>query len=179
MVKRHFKKSSSTAGFTLIEMLCAMILLALVGLLGTSLLETFVRGYNVAKNSDATVQKAQNALQRLTLEFTYLNMAGATGTEHSIAYTSSLDSGVAVNIFQTGNTIVYKRGGTDYILTDGVAADSLAFQYFKTYDGASLVAADKNSEIKIIGFQYNMVGSDPSLGFSQTYGTRVTVNKVQ
>ncbi|EHJ47442.1 hypothetical protein DFW101_1434 [Solidesulfovibrio carbinoliphilus subsp. oakridgensis] len=179
MVRRRFKKSSSAAGFTLIEMLCAMILLALVGLLSTSLLETFVRGYNVAKNSDATVQKAQNALQRLTLEFTYLNMTGTTGTANSIAYNSSLDDGVAVNIFQEGNTIVYKRGDKKYILTDGVGTDSLSFQYFKTYDGTALVVVDKDPEIKMIGFQYNMVGSDPSLGFSQTYGTRVTVNKVQ
>uniref|UniRef100_I2Q4Q4 Prepilin-type N-terminal cleavage/methylation domain-containing protein n=1 Tax=Desulfovibrio sp. U5L TaxID=596152 RepID=I2Q4Q4_9BACT len=179
MPKRCRQKSSSAAGFTLIEMLCAMVILALVGLLSTSLLETFVRGYNVAKNSDATIQKAQNALQRLTLEFTYLNMVGATGTKNSIAYNSALDGGVAVNIFQDGNTIVYKRDGTKYILTDGVAADSLAFRYFKTYDGTALEAVDKDPAIKMIGFQYNMVGSDPSLGFSQTYGTRVTVNKVQ
>lgn len=168
----------SAAGMTLLEIVCALAILGLVGLFGTRLLDNFVRGYTVARNADATVQKAQNALQRLTLEFTYLDMAQATGTANSITYNSVLDN-VTVSVFQSGNAIVYQRAGTNYTLTDGVAAGSLAFNYYTMYNGAAMNAATNNGNVQLIWFRYNMIGSDSSLGFSQTYATRVKVNKIQ
>ncbi len=162
------------AGFTLIEIICVLVLLGLTALVSTRMFTNMIRGYVLARNSDAAVQKAQNAMQRMTIDFTYLQPSASTGTANTVTY--NVLNAANIIISQSGNRIMYSVNGTGYILTDGVQANSLTFSYYNTYNGTALTSM--SSSTNIVGFSYTMVGDDTSQGLSQNYATRVTVNKV-
>ncbi|UJX39409.1 prepilin-type N-terminal cleavage/methylation domain-containing protein [Desulfovibrio sp. JY] len=171
------KNDSRRGGFTLLEMVCVLVLLGVVALLTTRMFTNLVDGYTMARNSAAAVQKAQNALQRMTIDFTYLKVASSSGGANSISYNTSLDND-AIVISQSDNKIMYSLNGTGYILTDGVAADSLRFTYYPNYAATATPTFD-SSGTALIGIAFTMVGDDPSQGFSQAYSTRVALNKVK
>jgi len=171
------KNDSRRGGFTLLEMVCVLVLLGVVALLTTRMFTNLVDGYTMARNSAAAVQKAQNALQRMTIDFTYLKVASSSGGANSIYYNTSLDND-AIVISQSDNKIMYSLNGTGYILTDGVAADSLRFTYYPDYAATAATTFD-SSNTSLIGIAFTMVGDDPSQGFSQAYSTRVALNKVK
>lgn len=164
-------------GFTLLEMVCVLVLLGVVALLTTRMFTNLIDGYTMARNSVAAVQKAQNALQRMTIDFTYLTVASSSGGVNSISYNTSLDND-AIVISQSDNKIMYSLNGTGYVLTDGVAADSLRFTYYPSYAATATTTFD-SSGTALIGIAFTMVGDDPSQGFSQAYSTRVALNKVK
>lgn len=164
------------AGFTFVELLCVLVLLGVVGLLSTRMFTNMIQGYTLARNSDAAVQKAQNAMQRMTIDFTYVSGAHVDGTSTSITYNSPLDNMNPVTISQVDNTIWYNINGSSYILTDGVKPGSLHFNYYDRYDGAAKSTSGNASNM--IGFSYVMVGDDTDQGLSQKYSTRVKIYKV-
>jgi prepilin-type N-terminal cleavage/methylation domain-containing protein len=167
-------------GFTLLELICVLVLLGIVAVLSTRMFSNVIRGYTLARNSDAAVQKAQNAMQRLTIDFTYLDTSLSSGTSSAITYNTTLNNAVQVMVFQSGNQIVYKYGGTNYVLTDGVKASTLVFNYYTTYNSGALTSFNNTVNTpNLIGFSYTMVGDDASQNLSQTYSTRVYVNKVR
>lgn len=163
-------------GFTFVELLCVLVLLGIVGLLSTRMFTNMIQGYTLARNSDAAVQKAQNAMQRMTIDFSYISAANLDGTSTSIAYNSPLDGMNQIIISQVNNIILYNTGGASYILTDGVQPGSLQFNYYDRYDSAANATSANTSNI--VGFSYVMVGDDPDEGLSQTYSTRVKLDKV-
>lgn len=166
-----------SAGFTLLEVILVCVLLGILVLFSTRMFSNVIRGYVLARNSDAAVQKAQNAMQRMTLDFTYLKPNEATGTDHSLTYNMTLANTSQVTIQQSGNQITYSVSGSPYVLTDGVKAGSLTFSYYNSYDSAA--ANSISSSTSMIGLNYIMVGDDTSQGLSQSYATRVMVNKVK
>ena len=169
--------SRMDAGISLLEIVLVCILLGILALTSTRMFSNVIRGYVFARNSDAAVQKAQNAMQRMTLDFTYLKPNEATGTEHSLVYNMTLANTSQVTIQQSGNQITYSVGGSAYVLTDGVKAGSLTFSYYSAYDAAG--QSSITNATQLIGFNYVMVGDDSGLGLSQDYMTRVVVNKVK
>lgn len=177
MLRNMIIRRERGAGFTIIEVLLVCVLLGFLALLSTRMFSNVIRGYILARNSDAAVQKAQNAMQRMTLDFTYLKPEDATGTDHSLTYNMTLANTSQVTIQQSGNTITYNVGGTPYILADGVKAGSLNFLYYNSYNAAAVNSI--SSSTSMIGLNYIMVGDDTSQGLSQSYATRVMVNKVK
>lgn len=166
-----------SAGFTLLEVILVCVLLGILVLFSTRMFSNVIRGYVLARNSDAAVQKAQNAMQRMTLDFTYLKPNEATGTDHSLTYNMTLANTSQVTIQQSGNQITYSTDGGTYILTDGVLPGSLTFNYYAAYDAVG--GSSISGSTQIVGFNYVMVGDDSSQGLSQNYTTRVVVNKVK
>lgn len=164
------------SGFTIFELLCVLLLLGVIAVLSTRMVTNFVTGYAVARNSDAAVQIAQNAMQRMTIDFTWLDSAHSSGKSNYIAYNTFLESD-AVRIFQEENTIVYSVSETPYVLADGVAAGSLRFSYYNAYAAAPDMFF--SNATRLIGISFTMVGDDPGQGFSQTYSTRVALEKTQ
>jgi type II secretory pathway pseudopilin PulG len=164
-------------GFTLLEVILVCVLFGILVLFSTRMFSNVIRGYILARNSDAAVQKAQNAMQRMTLDFTYLKPNESTGTGNSLTYNMTLANTPQVTIQQLGNQIVYSIGGNPYVLTDGVKAGSLTFSYYNSYD--AIAASSISGSTSIIGLNYIMVGDDAGQGFSQSYATRVMVNKVK
>ncbi|WP_428565388.1 MAG: prepilin-type N-terminal cleavage/methylation domain-containing protein [Solidesulfovibrio sp. DCME] len=172
-------RSAKEAGFSLLELVCVLVLLGIVVMLSTRVFSNMIRGYTLARNSDAAVQKAQNAMQRLTIDFTYLDTSLSSGTSSTITYNTTLNNTVQVIVFQSGNQILYKYGGTNYVLTDGVKASTLAFNYYTAYNSGALSSFNSTANVpSLIGFSYTMVGDDASQNLSQNYSTRVKVNKV-
>ena len=173
----HRAKRRLRSGFTLIEIICVLVLLGLMGLFGTQMLSTAVRGYTNARNADEIVQKAQMALQRMTVEFTYIIPTNMVGAANSIQYIDP--SGVIGNhtISQSGNRLNYMQGGSNWTLLDGVVANSLAFVYYSTYAGAGVSTATNNASINLVGISFTMQGDDPNLGLSKAFSTRVKINK--
>ncbi|EFL49896.1 conserved hypothetical protein [Solidesulfovibrio fructosivorans JJ]] len=168
---------SRCGGFTLLEVVFVLVLLGVMALLTSRMFTNFVSGYTMARNSTAAVQKAQNALQRMTIDFTYLTPASSSGGTNSISYNTSLDND-AIVISQSDDKIMYSLNGTGYVLTDGVAADSLRFTYYTNYAAPAATTFD-SSGTSLIGISFTMVGDDPSQGFSQAYSTRVALNKIK
>ena len=163
-------------GFTLVEMICVLLLLGIIGLLSTRVFTNMVKGYTLAKNSDAAVQKAQNAMQRMTIDFTYMLVNVSSGTSNTITYNTSLNNALQISIYQSGNIIYYSFSGGIYPLADGVKSNSLQFAYYNTYNSPADNAM--TSGTSLIGIRYTMVGSDANSGFSQTYATRVKAGKL-
>ncbi|QAZ68838.1 prepilin-type cleavage/methylation domain-containing protein [Solidesulfovibrio carbinolicus] len=163
-------------GFTLIEIVASLVVMGIIAAFGTSLLTNVARGYTHARNADEVVQKAQMALQRMTIEFTQLVPSGAIGNAANVTYNYN---GTNCFIFQNGNAIVYRYAGTNYTLVDGVAVGSLQFRYYVNYSSTALSSFSNNSSINLIGVSFNMQGDDTSVGMNQAYSTRVKVNKLQ
>lgn len=168
--------SGKCQGFTLIEIVASLVIMGIIAMFGTNLLTNVVRGYTRARNADEVVQKAQMALQRMTVEFTQLIPSGAIGNAANITYNFN---GTNCFIFQNGNTIVYRYNGTNYTLVDGVANGSLQFRYYVSYSATALSSFSNNTSINLVGITFNMQGDDTSVGMNQTYSTRVKVNKLQ
>jgi prepilin-type N-terminal cleavage/methylation domain-containing protein len=173
--KRHTELSHKI-GFTLVEMICVLLLFGVIGLLSTRVFTNMVSGYTLAKNSDAAVQKAQNAMQRMTIDFTYMLVDVSSGTSNRITYNTSLDNSLQISIYQSGNVIYYSFNGGDYPLTDGVENNSLQFTYYNSYNSPADNAMSPDTSL--IGIRYTMVGGDANSGFSQTYATRVKAGKL-
>lgn len=177
MVGDPSRTTRQTSGFSILELICVLVLLGFLGLLSSQMVSNAVRGYRLARNSDAAVQKAQNAMQRLTVDLTYvLSSSASSGNINIFTYNTTLNPTVTVSVFQTDNQIIYRYDGTNYVLTDGVKASSLAFTYYTRYDSST--ANFTSGSTNLIGFSYTMAGSDPSLSLSQTYSTRVKIGKV-
>lgn len=168
----------SRQGFTLIEIIASLIILGLIALFGTSMLSNAVQGYTAARNADEVAQKAQMALQRMTIEFSTIAPSQTTGAATTITYVARFDGTTETHVIsQSGNQILYTQGGTAYPLLDGVAPGSLQFRYYTSYSAAA--ATSSSAATSIIGITFNMVGDDSTVGMSQTYSTRVTINKTQ
>lgn len=179
MSVRNRSLRAKEVGFSLLEVICVLVLLGVVVLLSSQMFTNMIRGYTLARNSDAAVQKAQNAMQRLTIDFTYLDISRSSGNVNAITYNTTLDNTVQIVVFQSGNAIMYKYAGTNYILTDGVKASTLSFNYYTAYNAAASSSFSSVTNVPtLVGFSYTMVGDDANLSLSQTYSTRVKVNKV-
>lgn len=165
------------AGFTVLEVILVCVLLGILVLFSTRMFSNVIRGYVLARNSDAAVQKAQNAMQRMTLDFTYLKPNESTGTGNSLTYNMTLANTSQVTIRQSGDQITYSVGGNSYVLTDGVMAGSLTFSYYNSYNSVAVNSISSSSNM--ISLNYIMVGDDTSQGLSQNYATRVMVNKIK
>lgn len=181
MNKSKKNLSRQNDGFTLIEMLCVMILLGILGVVSLRVFTNLVQSYATVRNSDAAVQKAQIALQRMTIDFTYLDIGTTVGrsAQNSITYNVNIASSdnIPITINQANNTILYSFSGSSYILTDGIKENSLCFNYYDAYDASS--SNTTTNATKLIGISFSTVGDDTTLGFQSDYSTRVTINKIK
>ncbi|WP_043634729.1 PulJ/GspJ family protein [Desulfovibrio sp. TomC] len=175
-MRRENTQLSNRLGFTLIEVVAALVIMGMIALFATNMLGNAVRGYTAARNADEVAQKAQLALQRMTIEFSALDPSTSSGSATNLTYAYG---GVSHTISQNSNTIYYSQSGNSYALLDGVAAGSLQFRYYTGYSSTAMTSFSSNSSINLIGVSFNMQGDDTSVGMSQSYSTRVKVNKIQ
>jgi prepilin-type N-terminal cleavage/methylation domain-containing protein len=170
-------KKRHPVGFTLIEIVAALVLLGLLGLFTTQLLSTVVRGFVLARSSDAVVQKAQIALQRMTSDFSYLTLV-TSSSQNSITYTANFNGSETHTIALNGTTVTYTVDSTAYVLTDAVAATSgLQFTYFSNY-AATASNTFASGTTTIIGISLTMHGADWDSNQTKTFTTRVTTSKL-
>jgi prepilin-type N-terminal cleavage/methylation domain-containing protein len=165
-------------GFTMIEVIVVLILVGLLAIFSTQFLSNMVRGYVIARSSDEVTQKAQIALQRMTIELSYSLNSTTTGTATSLNYSvnNTVSSIGDHNIYLSGTNLMYTENGTGYVLADGMVANGLRFNYYNAYDSGSNNTFG-NSSTNIIGISLTMQG-DSWVGVTETFSTRVMVNKI-
>lgn len=127
------------AGFTLIELIAAIVLMGFIAIFASIFISTGVRGTLTARQTQENALKAQIALDRIAIELRDINGGpGASNTAPivtatSIQYTSSATalSGTRTLAY-TGTTtrtitLTPASGGTAYTLVDGVSACTMSF----------------------------------------------------
>jgi prepilin-type N-terminal cleavage/methylation domain-containing protein len=172
-MRRRFRLFSGPgpAGFTLIELIAVLVLMGVLAIFCGQLLTTPIQGYIQARSADEVVQKAQMALQRMTVELSYIDRATTTGTPTSLNYNGNVVNAHAISL--NGTNLVYTQDGQPYTLADGLAAGGLLFTYYNTFN--SPAAANFSSATNIIGISLTMHGDDWSAGLNKTFSTRVTI----
>jgi prepilin-type N-terminal cleavage/methylation domain-containing protein len=111
---KHISRQHRQAGFTLIEVICALVLL---GVLGTGLIvgfSYFTSAQLALRQNYAQNQKVQLAMTRLLYEIK--NASSVTASANTISYTFSS----AKQIYQSNGTLVLLSGGNAHVLTDNV-----------------------------------------------------------
>lgn len=122
----------TSPGFTLIEMICTVVILGLIGVFGAMFLSTGMRGALSSRLAEENGQKAQIALERIALELRDINGATTvtTGASPSIQYTSGQAklSGTRILAYDSAaKTLTLTVGGTARILADRVSSCSMSF----------------------------------------------------
>lgn len=154
-------------GFTLIEVVAVLVILAIVGGIGTLLIGNVVEGFGFVRDSAAIAQKAQLALGRLTYEFARITSIDPSSDADSIAYTADLSTMSDVvteshSVAIDGQRVTYD--GAE--LADGVEAMEL---HYYAADGGTEVSPAAARLIEV-GLMFRW-GS----GATKTFTTRAAV----
>jgi prepilin-type N-terminal cleavage/methylation domain-containing protein len=147
------------AGFTLIEIVVALVLTGILSVFAGLFMTTFLNGYFLVKNNSDTALKAQMALDRISIELREISPVAA-GLPHPVSaltdnslITYTNPSGVSRTIKFEGSTI-YLSTPADNILIDNVEA----FQLSATYDNVYDIAAN---DVAFIDIGFTISGYDP------------------
>ena len=121
------EKLKNAKGFTLIEIIIALVILGAIGVVGTMALANVIKGYQWAKDNAHLSQKAQVALTRITSELNFATDVSING--NTIRYdaqypdgTTSASNRIGVQGGQTVLRLSVDNSplGQGYILADNV-----------------------------------------------------------
>lgn len=126
-----FRHTLRTGGFTLVEMITAIVLVGLLATIGAEMLGVGFTAYFTGRDLTEADAQGRTAMERLTRELRLIRARGdlAGLTPASISFTDS-----------AGNAIAYALAGTDLtrngqVLAEGVSAFNLSY-----FDSALAVA---------------------------------------
>jgi len=158
-------------GFTLIEIIAALILLGILAVTVFGFMGQAVRGFFIARDALAITQKAQIALNRMRIELTYLEKTPSpTGTATSLSYTAIISGGTE------NNTIAYDAGGNRITWNTATLIDDVGGLTFAYYDApTSSPTSSYQSTTNLIGITLIMLDAD---GNTATFTTRVAPGKI-
>jgi prepilin-type N-terminal cleavage/methylation domain-containing protein len=123
------------AGFTLIEIILALVLIGIMSVFAGLFMTSFLSSYTLVKSNSDTAMKAQMAMNRISMELKEVSAVSAITTDSLITYTNP--SGAGRTIKRVGSNL-FLSTPTDNILIDGVQA----FQLSATYRNVYNIAAD-------------------------------------
>jgi len=183
----HAGRAPWRQGFTLLEILVVIVLLGLLGMVGLEAVHGIVAQYQFARSADAVTQKAQIALQRISVELGYvkptnLDVSGTTvtnGVAPAIGYTANLPAGDETHgIFQSGTSLYYGdatlSAESAFLLTDDVAVNGITFRFYDTYEAT---ASAPSAATTLVDVSLTMHGSSWPSSITKTFSTRVLLNK--
>lgn len=129
-------------GFTLIELVTAILIMSIVTVMAGTGLVQIAKGYLLAKKSTVAVEQAQIALTRMAKELSGIETISTASSSTSLTYT---------------------RGGTSHTLAWSGADQPL------TLDGDTLI--DKVQSFSLVYYDYNYATRTyTSLSYSRTTG---------
>lgn len=152
---------SDDNGFTLIEIIAAVLLVGVISFsIGMGIVQA-INGYAFAKQNTETLQKGQSAMARLVKEFnniTYISALTLTSLQFST------DPGnVGMNTVLLDGTAIKMNGD---ILTDSVKKFELkyydSFDFFSTILQPYLSAPATPSSVKIVDIEFTLIGANNS-----------------
>jgi len=129
MSEKKRKRILADRGFTMIELIASLVILAIIGVVAGAGLVSFVKGYVFTKENAKGVQKGQTALARIAKELSATDSIQA-GSNASITFNSK-SSPEQQRQLSWDNTNKILKIDSDYLL-DNVTTFGLA--YYKFYD---------------------------------------------
>ena len=151
------------SGFTLIEIIVALVLAGILSIFVGLFMNTFFDGYFLVKNNSETALKAQLALDRMSVELKGVSSISSLTDNSQITYANS--SG-ANKVIKYVGTNIYLSTLTNNVLIDNVLIDGVsAFQLNATYNNVYNVAAD---DLAFIDIGFTVTGYIPS-----SFNTRI------
>lgn len=143
-------------GFTLIEMIIALVVLGLLAAVGARGLAHGVLAFSVSADSAHTLGNIRYASERMAREIREIRRDPATPavydittmTASSLAFTKTDGTGVTLASSPPLVTLAYSSPSGTPVLTDGVS--SLAFSYYQA-DGTT--AATGSADVALVEFE--------------------------
>jgi prepilin-type N-terminal cleavage/methylation domain-containing protein len=113
-------------GFTLVELIVALVLVGIIGTFTTLFMYTALNGYLRAKDTSEGALKAQIALDRISLELRDINNISDFNSNINIDYTSETLPFARRIRYDPGNDeILLSVAGNEYLLVDDARTFSL------------------------------------------------------
>ncbi|MCF8109853.1 MAG: type II secretion system GspH family protein [Desulfobacteraceae bacterium] len=154
----------NSRGFTLIEIIVALVILGVIAAISTAALVKIVESYQWTKDNAHLTQKAQVALTRIAVELNYATkIENVTG--NSIRYDAEYPDGTASEdnrIRRQQENLILREENDSYILADGV----IGFNASKPDTSDS----DYDYEDYIIDIVLSLEGEN---GIEQTFTTSI------
>ncbi len=152
------------SGFTLLEIILALVIFSIIVAVAGLGLVTGVKGYVFARQNAHSAQKAQMALARITREFQELYDITAAAADSVTFESSSGNHTIALN----GNEIDID----DDTLIDGIESNGFILTFYKNGESEWVQGTDSMESLTDIKIQINMTRNDVSAG-SLTFETFV------
>jgi len=167
----------NNGGFTLIEMVVVLVLLAIMGAIAGMAIINVTNGLLLTKQNAATALKTQVALSRLDKECHIITVISAASTPTALSFTN--DRGGSVTSFtlsQNGTYIDLATGGNpaDHLI-DNVVNNSLLFSYLQS-DG--ITAATPPDTAKVVKISFKLTGAEGvQVPFTMSIAPRPLLNE--
>ena len=144
------------SGFTLLEIILALVIFSIIVAVAGLGLVTGVKGYVFARQNAHSAQKAQMALARITREFQELYDITAAGTDSVTFESSSGNHTIALN-----NNEILIDGDT---LIDGIKSNGFTLNFYKDDESEWVQGTDDIEALTDIEIKINMTRNDVSTG---------------
>jgi len=122
------------AGFTLIEIILALVLIGILSVFAGLFMTSFVSSYSLVRSNSDTAMKTQMAMDRISMELRDVSAVTALTVDSLITYTNPQGAGRTIK--RIGSNL-YLSTPTDNILLDGVQAFQLSATYRNVYNIAA------------------------------------------
>lgn len=162
----------------MIELIVVMVILGILLTAGFFGLKQAMDGYNLARANSMSTQKAQNALDRITIELSHIvynsslaRYAISAGTGTSITYTANFGGTDETHTIDLNQNLIRFDTDDAKLLLDGVAANGLQFSYT---DGNGNPVGATSPDMRLVGIVLTV---QVTAGAARTFNTQVALQQ--
>jgi len=160
-------------GFSLLEIICVLVLLGVLGAAATIGFSRSVELYNFTKDNDVLAQQAQIALNRVLIEFTNIDQS-ATGADFNLDAPGTETPSTSYKF-----PAKYAGTTTDNTFSFDAASGRLSLNGEPLCDGVTAFSIQKDSSVAgVADLAYVKVDlSVSSNNKTRTFSTQITIKK--
>ncbi len=145
-------KRSSQQGFTLIELIIVIVLLAIIAKMASQMLGQGLNAFLMGQNVMNTNWQGQIALERLSRDLALVRSASDVSVNSATEFSFINVNGVAIDYKLSGTTLLLNS----QVLADGVS--NLSFTYYDQNGNAALTVANLRYVNVALSFNQQGVG---------------------